>query len=145
MVDREVLDKILESLQEQIAFLRRVRPPTVADLLADRLEYSGIQHELQVAIQRVLDIGAHILAAETEETPDEYREVLRNLGRSGVLPAEFAERIAPMAGFRNILVHEYAVVDAAEVFHVLHEGLDDLERFVEFVYQYLEKTEGGSG
>jgi len=33
------------------------------------------------------------------------------MGELGVLPVDFARHLAPLAGFRNILVHEYLEVE----------------------------------
>jgi len=54
----------------------------------------------------------------------------------GVLPADFARYLAPLAGFRNILVHEYLAVDWDEVYQTLHR-LEDLERFAELTRRWL--------
>ena len=54
-----------------------------------------------------------------------------------MLPADFAERLAPLAGFRNILVHEYLAVDWDEVYRNL-QRLDDLYQFAEYVRNWLK-------
>ena len=41
-------------------------------------------------------------------------------------PPEFAERLAPLAGFRNVLAHQYLGVDWDEVYSHLQK-LDDLD------------------
>ena len=48
--------------------------------------------------------------------PRDYYEAIVRLGELGVLPPEFAAHLAPLAGFRNILVHEYLEVDWLEVY-----------------------------
>jgi uncharacterized protein YutE (UPF0331/DUF86 family) len=40
-----------------------------------------------------------------------------------------ATALASMVGFRNILVHDYARIDAAIVLRVLRNDLADIERF----------------
>ena len=44
--------------------------------------------------------------------------------------------LAPIAGFRNILVHEYLSVDWNEVYNHLQD-LDDLVHFAELVRSWL--------
>jgi uncharacterized protein YutE (UPF0331/DUF86 family) len=60
------------------------------------------------------------------------------MGELGVLPVDFARNLAPMAGFRNILVHEYINVDWNHVYNHL-QGLDELHRFGSLVRQWLIK------
>ena len=68
---------------------------------------------------------------------DDNRQLLLSAGRSAILPYDFAERIAPMTGFRNILVHEYLSVDPMKVDDMLHNRLDDFEEFKLHIYDYL--------
>jgi uncharacterized protein YutE (UPF0331/DUF86 family) len=42
-----------------------------------------------------------------------------------------------MAGFRNVLVHEYTKIDDAAVYGVFQKRLDDLAVFAEAVLRYL--------
>ncbi len=43
-----------------------------------------------------------------------------------------------MAGFRNILVHEYAEVAVEDVYRFLRKNLGDLTKFVSFIKNYIE-------
>jgi uncharacterized protein YutE (UPF0331/DUF86 family) len=44
-----------------------------------------------------------------------------------------------MAGFRNVLVHEYADIDRAQVFEILQNGLDDLAALALAYQQFLDR------
>lgn len=116
------------------------------DLPLDRFESDeGIDwtvlHGLQLCIQAVLDISAHLVAASGTAVPDQYSSSVALLGRLGILPQEFAERIAPMAGFRNILVHQYLDVDMGLVKQVLDEQLDDFRTFGRHIECYLKQSD----
>jgi len=87
-----------------------------------------------------MDISNHLLAGLRRQVPDDGREAIRQLGRgTGVLPYEFAERIAPMSGLRNVIVHEYLTVDPLIVHQALLRGLDDFDEFAQHVYDYLRR------
>jgi uncharacterized protein YutE (UPF0331/DUF86 family) len=62
------------------------------------------------------------------------------MGELGVLPPDFARHLAPLAGLRNILVHEYLSVDWDQVYRNLHH-LEDLERFASFIRGWLQQRE----
>ena len=53
----------------------------------------------------------------------------------------FAERFAPIAGFRNILVHNYLEIDWKEVYDNLQK-LSDVYEFMEYVKIWLRKRVG---
>ena len=55
----------------------------------------------------------------------------------GVLPSEFSRKLAPIAGFRNILVHEYLGIDWNEVYSNLKKT-SDLVKFAEYIRKWLQ-------
>lgn len=83
--------------------------------------------------------AALALAQPKSESPMvDAEDVILSLGREGVFPPEFAQRFAGIAGFRNILIHEYLAVDPARVHHLLQTGLDDFRTFARHVAEYLK-------
>lgn len=54
---------------------------------------------------------------------------------------EFAQRLAPLAGFRNILVHDYLEVDPQIVHDILINGRADLREFGRQIALYLEEQQ----
>ncbi|MCS7220623.1 MAG: DUF86 domain-containing protein [Anaerolineae bacterium] len=67
----------------------------------------------------------------------DHLEVLKScLEREKVLPMAFARRLAPMAGFRNILAHEYLAIDWDLVYKHL-QGLDDFYQFAHYIREWL--------
>jgi uncharacterized protein YutE (UPF0331/DUF86 family) len=45
------------------------------------------------------------------------------------MPADLGQAMAEMTGFRNVVVLEYARIDADVVVRILREHLDDFRRF----------------
>lgn len=74
-----------------------------------------------MAIESVLDICSMIISKEDLKKPEEYREMILALGQAGILEEEFAEDFSQVAGFRNILVHQYAEVDLETVYQFLQK------------------------
>ncbi len=80
---------------------------------------ASAERDFQVAIQATIDIGALLLAESATKVPESYKDVLLALGQIGVLPLDFAKKIAPMAQFRNVLVHLYLEIDLRKVYFYL--------------------------
>ncbi len=45
-----------------------------------------------------------------------------------------------MARFRNLLVHEYARIDDAQVYAILQQRLSDFDAFANSVRQYMQSS-----
>ena len=117
------------ALLRAVVRLRRHQSVTVEDYLADEDLQWLIERGLERAAACVLDIGAHVLAILGQPVPDDYTAVIDALASAGILTAAFTRSFRAMAGFRNILVHEYLKIDPVVVVNVLHEHLDDFEAF----------------
>ena len=77
------------------------------ELLGDPYLQDIIERNLEVAAQAVIDIANRIISIDRLEKPRDYYEAILRLGEVGILPMDFAQKLAPIAGFRNILVHSY--------------------------------------
>ena len=111
---------------------------TATELRADPDLRWAVERGLQLSAQNVLDIATHIAASSGLDSPD-YSSAIGRLAELSVLPAEFASRLRPLAGFRNILVHGYLQVDLAVVEQVLQEKLPEFEEFARYVEAHLAK------
>lgn len=85
---------------------------------------------LQVAIEAVLDLCAHIIAREGWGLPKSYREIVLLAAQHGLIPAELRDRYVEMTRFRNRVVHLYDDVKDAEVLGFIKEHLGDFRPLV---------------
>jgi uncharacterized protein YutE (UPF0331/DUF86 family) len=137
-LDADRVSKHFEDIAASLRVLETFKPIPFESFAADPKTHWAVEKGLERCIQDVLDVSAHILAAIGGPVPDEYASLLVELGKKGVLPQEFASRMAPMAGFRNILVHRYLDVDLREVYDALQNRLDDFRAFARYIVQFLE-------
>jgi len=103
-----------------------------------------VERNLEVAAQCCIDISNRIISTEKAQKPHDNHEAILRTGELGVLPPDFARHLAPIAGFRNILAHQYLSVDWDEVYRHL-QRLDDLVRFAELVRDWLRRRGQAEG
>lgn len=139
-IDLPVIERHLEDIRRSLSILARFQKLSFEEFEKDTATQWAVEKGLERCVQNVLDIGAHILASLGVPIPEEYHGIIITLGEQGVIPQEFATRIAPMAGFRNILVHEYLEIDLREVYNILQNGLDDFERFAAYVIAFIKRN-----
>ena len=137
MIDKNLIKKKLGELENYILTLEGLRTYSITELQKNREKLWSVEHGLQLTVQLVIDMGNHILAAIGEQEIEDYVDVIDKLGERGIIPLEFSQTIRGMAGFRNILIHEYATVDIKKVYDVLHNQLDDFRKFARYVNAYL--------
>jgi len=118
----------LEKLRECLGKLEPLRKKRRDEFDQQPYLRDIVERNLEVAIQCLIDMGNRIISIEDTEKPRDYYDIFLILGNLQVLPPEFARHIAPLAGFRNILVHDYVSVD----WDLVHEHLQNLEDFYDF-------------
>ena len=138
MVDRYVIHARIAKIREYVALLRKIRGLTdERHFVEDPLIYGNAERYLQLAIQSVLDISNHLVADMKLNLPADNKELFDLLAAHKVLPVALSKKLVSMAGFRNILVHEYLEIDRRRVFHVLRDNLGDFEKFIKAVSKLL--------
>jgi uncharacterized protein YutE (UPF0331/DUF86 family) len=135
------IDRRLDELSERLARLQPLKTKARIEFDQDRYLRDIVERNLEMAAQCCIDISHRIISLEGARKPVDYYDAILSMGELGVLPDEFARHLAPLAGFQNILVHEYLSVDWDEVYRMLH-CLEDLERFAELVRRWLQQRRG---
>lgn len=141
MIDPKVIDSRLLKLKEYVKYLREASSLSLDEFKDDPRNYGSVERFLQVAIECCIDIGNHIISRLGLKRPDEYRDVFVILGDAGVIPADFAQELVPMASFRNRLVHLYWTVDKDEVYRILQTRLGDFDKFAEHIVKFVRRQE----
>ena len=138
MVDRFVVDARIAKIREYVALLRKIlRQANEKKFVKDPLVYGNAERYLHLAIQCVLDISNHIVADLRLNLPSDNRELFQMLSDHKILSIPLSKRLRAMAGFRNILVHEYLEIDRHKVFAVLKNDLGDFEKFIRAVSKLM--------
>jgi len=139
LVAEQVILGRLGHLRTVVEELRRVRPRDLDAMLRPEQTAARRATErcLYLAIQDVLDIANHIVSAEGWGYPETYREAVQALAERGVVPPDFGTTLVAMAGFRNILEHEYVRLDAERLF-AYSRSEADFEQFAGYVLAFLE-------
>lgn len=138
VVDRYVVRARIAKIRQYVALLKKIRGlANEAMFVKDPLIYGNAERYLQLAIQALLDISNHIVADMNLNLPADSKELFDVLAKHKVLPVRLARRLTPMAGFRNILVHEYLEIDRHRVYRALKEDLGDFEGFIKAVSRLL--------
>jgi uncharacterized protein YutE (UPF0331/DUF86 family) len=129
VVDSALLAAKIAAVRDATARVRAVLPPSAEAFIADRTAREVTTLNLFVAIQACLDLAAHWLADAGWEMPGTYADVFTALARHGVVPSDLATRLAAAAAFRNLVAHQYGVLDWRRVYALATSNLGDLDTF----------------
>jgi uncharacterized protein YutE (UPF0331/DUF86 family) len=137
MVDKTLILRKLSALDEyleQIAEYANIKSEAYAD---DWKIQRIVERTLQMMIETCLDISGHIISEEKFRMPEIYADMFRILVEKGILSESRIDAFEKMAGFRNIVVHDYERIDPEIVIGILRNNLDDFEDFKTSIIKYL--------
>ena len=80
---------------------------------------------------------------ELGEVADDYKLTFPLAAKAGVISRELAEKLAPSAGTRNILVHQYLDVDPQRVVLAASMAVEQYGEYVREVAAYVQNRSGG--
>jgi uncharacterized protein YutE (UPF0331/DUF86 family) len=112
-----------------------VLPPDLQAFESDRTVREVVVLNLFVALQETVSLASHKLADAGLDVPASYREIFLSLSERGILPPELARRLAAAASFRNLVAHQYGVLDPARVHAIASAELGDFLAFCAIVSQ----------
>lgn len=128
----------LAELHRHLNHLRELRPRTsVPELKRNMSLQNDVLFSLLMVCQQVVDIAGELSARKGERFQD-YTEAVRNLATDPRFPVELIDQLERLPGFRNIVVHEYVILDMDRV----AEALDRLEPVEEFA-RIVARIESG--
>lgn len=125
----------LVDLRRYLDHLTKLRPRVAGSesLRADLSLYNDVLHSLFTISQLVIDLASD-LAARRGARFETYAEAIRTFGDYGLLPAETIGELTKLADFRNIVAHDYILLDLDRVVAAL-DRLEPVEAFFEAVRQ----------
>lgn len=138
-LDRESVQKRLLKLRDTITELSEYAKASQKEFMADGMLHDAVMYNLTVSIEAITDIGNHFLSAVFQKSAKDSEDILRLLGEVGVVPKKTIQENRGMAGFRNILVHEYADIDLKKVYTYLNGAPGIFQKFVDCYIKFLDK------
>jgi uncharacterized protein YutE (UPF0331/DUF86 family) len=133
MVDKTVAAAKVAAIRDAVARIRTTLPEDVRAFEEDRTLREVVILNLLVALQECVSLATHWLADAGQDVPGSYRDIFLALAERGALPAALARKLAAAAGFRNLVAHQYGVLDPSRVHSMATSELDDLIEFSDVV------------
>jgi len=130
VVDKTLLARKVAAVRDALERIQGVLPDREA-FLSDRTAREVVTLNLFVALQECLALASHWLADAGWDVPESYREVFQELADHRVIPGDLAERLSAASGLRNLVAHQYGVIDWGRIHEIASSDLPDLRGFCE--------------
>ena len=139
MVDKELVKNKMADVQSYFNELEPILKEDSRAIIEDNLKLRTIERLFQLIVDTSVDINTHIIAESDIQVPDDYQGTFTTLGEHKIIPMEFANKIAPSVGLRNLIVHKYGRVDLKIMTNDIKEEIGQYLEYLKYINEFLQK------
>lgn len=138
MLDNVVICKKLGVLVKYYKELTQLTNELAIDVyLKDIFTRRAVEREIQLIVECATDINNMILKKIKRNPSKDYFNSFIDLAEAEVIDMDFALKIAPSTGLRNILVHEYQEINDAIVYNSIQHVSNYYLLYIRKISEYL--------
>jgi uncharacterized protein YutE (UPF0331/DUF86 family) len=138
-LDAEIIQRKIAVIIENLKALEPIEDMAREEYIADLYKRKATERLLQELIEAAIDINIHIIAATGHPVPDDYYESFIRMGELRIISVDLAERLAPSAGLRNRLVHEYDRLEHSMVLTAVRTAEELYPKYVKEVSDSISR------
>ena len=138
-INRVLIEEKLNNSKKYLNSLKKLLDNPDETFLSDLdMQLKG-ERLFEVLAQIMLDICTHIVANADIETPASYADCLKALEKLGIFSKEISMTFISIVKMRNLIVHQYGIIDYQMLFSSLKKLEKDFLLFQNGILEWLEK------
>ncbi|MFH0813049.1 MAG: DUF86 domain-containing protein [Pseudomonadota bacterium] len=139
-IEKEIIIRKLAVIVDNLKALEPIRDMAREEYVKDVYKRKATERLLQELIEAAIDVNTHIIVQSGNTVPDDYYESFIKAGRLKIIAFELAEKLAPSAGLRNRLVHEYDLLEHSLVLDAVSMAEELYPGYIKQIKDYIEKS-----
>ena len=130
MSNREVIENKISTTRGYLMLARQYQKHTQEEIEHNPTIRGAVERYLYLAAQSAIDLAEASVAFKGLRKPTTMSESFHILLEAGLISEELVGKMVQMTGFRNVMAHEYTAVNYGVVYHILQNGLQDIEELL---------------
>ena len=139
MLDQNFISKKLNLIKDYLEELEKIIRLDQKEIAGNFVNLRTLERNFQLIVDEMLDINLHIIRELELKSPADFQNTFEILGQAGVLPLEFAVKIAPVVGLRNRIVHRYEQIDRKLFIEQVKKERVDFLEYSKLISEYLRR------
>lgn len=143
MLNKEFVIRKLQLISEDLNQLKPFADKTLNDVAKSSIEQAAVERYLERIITRAIDVNQHIITelGNASISVKTYRDTFLALADLDVYSKDFAEQIAPSAGLRNVLIHEYDQLDHQLLNKSIQQAIVEFNSYSTYILDFVNNTD----
>jgi len=137
MIDRHFIETKLSYIQSYCVELDNILAFTDIEIKRDFIKLRALERILQLIVDEIIDINNHIIRYHPLTVPEDFQSSFRVLAEHKILPEEFADKIAPVVGLRNRLIHRYEKINLDLLLQAIRKNKEDFKEYTRYIFNFI--------
>ncbi len=139
MPNKQLIQNKINKIEGYMKELEPILELEVGKIMGDYTKLRTLERDFQLIVDTVIDINTHLISTENLRAPEDATETFQILGEAKILPAEFVEKFSPVAGMRNIVVHDYEKMDIEKMINDIKEDIGQFGEYALHVDNFISE------
>lgn len=140
MLNKDLIKTKIRSIQEYLLEIEQILSLPKEQIISNVEKLRTLERNFQLIVDAMLDINIHFIRELEFGSPDDLKSTFVILAEGKILSFDFAQKISPVVGLRNMLVHGYEKIDKALFIDSFQKNRQDFDEYLRLINSFLEKT-----
>jgi uncharacterized protein YutE (UPF0331/DUF86 family) len=136
-IEEEIIRKRIAVMIENLKALEPIMNMTPEEYIEDLYKRKATERLLQELIEAAIDVNTYLIVQTGNTIPDDYYESFIKVGELKIISLALAEQLAPSAGLRNRLVHEYDRLEHSTVLNAVRVAENLYPQYIKQIEDYI--------
>lgn len=141
MIDKDVIRSKLNEIDQYLTEIKPILELPEKEILGELRNLRTLERNFQLIVDAVLSINSHLIASRSLTPSEDYQGTFAILAQYKVLPTEFSQRIAPIVGLRNRIVHGYEKIDRRKFINDLKKNHSQFRDYIKLINQLIKSPD----
>lgn len=132
---------VSQKLEEILGYLKEIEELlkfTDKEILNDSLKLHTAERLLQLIVDAIIDVNQHFIKELNLKISEDFQGTFYILAENNILPTDFAAKIAPVVGLRNLIVHRYEKLDKPLFIATFRKNYSDFKMYLKIINDHLK-------
>lgn len=137
MIDRGLVESKMSDLDGYLKELEPLLREEPRLIIENNLKLRTVERLFQLIVDTAVDINTHIIAESGFSLPDDYQNTFIVLAENKVVAMDFALKVAPSVGLRNLVVHKYGRVNVKKMVNDIKNEIGQYREYLGYIDRFL--------
>ena len=131
---KERINEKIKDIEKYLFELEEISSASLKDFKSDLKTKAACERYFEKIVESLVDLVFLIIKHHKFESPNEDSEAFVILERHGVIDKLLSEKLQDAKNMRNLIIHQYEVVDDERVYEAVKDKLpSDAKEFIKYI------------